>query len=235
MIKSYKDLIVWQKELREVTSARRLLRLPRLVSLSRDSRNDKEGFLILDNKRAPDAETRLVKTPIAKIVMAAAFLLMVIPFISTFNEFLTSVFLHFKYYRILEEAVVPYESKVLAGIFNVFGFNSNGVAKGFWLNGVFFEVQWNCLGWQSAVLLLASLLSGFQGKFSWSSRFEVVLIGFLGTFLVNIFRLFTVGFLAVTVGTSFAIIFHDYFALVLVIIWFIFFWWFSYSYVLEKG
>lgn len=179
-------------------------------------------------------KTRLVQTPISKIIMMAAFFLMVIPFISTFNEFLTSVFLRFRLYQVLEQVVVPYEAKIMMGMFRVLGFSANATDKGFFIGSAFFEIQWNCLGWQSVVLLLATLLSGFQGKFSWTSRLEVVVIGFMGTFLINIFRLFMVGFLAVVVDTSFAIIFHDYLALVVVIVWFVVFWWFSYTYVLES-
>ena len=180
-------------------------------------------------------KTRLAETPISKIIMMVAFFLMVIPFISTFNEFLTSIFLRFRLYQILEQVVVPYEAKIMMGMFRVLGFSANATDKGFFIGGAFFEIQWNCLGWQSVVLLLATLLSGFQGKFSWMSRLEVVVIGFMGTFLINIFRLFMVGFLAVAVNTSFAIIFHDYLALVVVIVWFVVFWWFSYTYVLEEA
>src|SRR3989338_1915779 len=106
-------------------------------------------------------------------------------------------------------------------------------SKGVWLSGIFLELQWNCLGWQSAVLLLASFLTGFQGKFSKISRFEVILIGVLGTYLINFLRLFIVGFFAVFVGSRAVGIFHDWFSLNFVLIWFFVFWWFSYSFVLE--
>ena len=122
------------------------------------------------------------------LFMMAALLLMMLPFISTFNEFLTSLFL---------------------------------------------ELQWNCLGWQSAVLLLASFLTGFQGKFSKISRLEVLIIGVLGTYLINFLRIFIVGFFAVFFGSLPARIFHDWFSLMFVLIWFFVYWWFSYSFVLE--
>lgn len=167
------------------------------------------------------------------LFMVSALLLMTLPFISTFNEFLTSLFLKWKLYRILEEIVVPYEAKILAGLFSFFNIGAFATAKGIWLKGTFLEIQWNCLGWQSAVLLLASFLTGFQGKFSTISRIETIVIGFLGTYLVNFTRLLLVGWLAVSVGQRPALIFHDYFALVFVILWFFAFWWFSYSFVLE--
>ncbi|OGD91895.1 hypothetical protein A3D81_00470 [Candidatus Curtissbacteria bacterium RIFCSPHIGHO2_02_FULL_40_17] len=180
-------------------------------------------------------ETRLIKTPFSRIIILAAVLLMTLPFIATFNEFLTNLFLKWELYRVLENWVVPYEAKLLAGILNVLGLGTKAVAKGVWVEGAFLEIQWNCLGWQSAVLLLASFLGGFQGKFSWTSRLEVVLIGFLGTFLVQFGRLSAVAILAVKVGTGVAIFFHDYLALILVILWFVVFWWFSYTFVLEES
>ena len=168
------------------------------------------------------------------IFIIFALLLMMLPFISTFNEFLTNLFLKWELYRILQNIVVPYEAKIIAGIMNLVGISALAVPKGVWVKGNFLEIQWNCLGWQSVVLLLASLMAGFQGKFSWPSRIEVVVIGLLGTFLINIFRLTFVGFLAVDVNKSIAIFFHDYLSLVFVLMWFFVFWWFSYSYVLEE-
>ena len=179
-------------------------------------------------------ETRLIKTPFSKIIILAVVLLMVLPFISTFNEFLTRLFLKWELYRILQDIVVPYEAKVVAGFLNLLGISANAVSKGVWVQGSFLEITWNCLGWQSAVLLLASFLGGFQGKFTNISRFEVVLIGFLGTYLVNFGRLSMVGILAIKINTSVAIFFHDYLALIFVILWFAVFWLFSYSFVLEE-
>lgn len=168
------------------------------------------------------------------IFMISALLLMTLPFISTFNEFLTSLFLKWKLYRMLEEIVVPYEAKVIAGIFSFLRMGAFATDRGVWLSGTFLEIQWNCLGWQSGVLLLASFLTGFQGNFSKISRLEVVVIGLLGTYLINLARMLAVGGFAVTFGQEMALVFHDWFSLVLVILWFFLYWYFSYSYVLEE-
>jgi len=168
------------------------------------------------------------------LFMIAALLLMILPFVSTFNEFLTSLFLKWKFYRALDDFVVPYQARVLAGVFSFFPVSVSATSKGVWLGGNFMELQWNCLGWQSAVLLLASFLTGFQGKFSTISRLETIIIGVLGTYLINFLRLFIVGFFAVFFGILPARIFHDWFSLILVLAWFFAFWWFSYSFVLEE-
>lgn len=170
----------------------------------------------------------------SSIFLVVALLLVSLPFITTFNEFLTSLFLRWELYRILQEMVVPYESKVVAGLYNLAGMSAEAVLRGVWVQARFIEVQWNCLGWQSVLLLIASYLTGFQGRYSRVSRFEVILIGFLGTYVINIFRLFFTGLLAIKIDDSVGIFFHDYLALILVIIWFVFFWWFSYSFVLEE-
>src|SRR3990167_2585174 len=99
---------------------------------------------------------RLIRTPFSKVVILAALLLMTLPFVSSFNSFLTELFLKWEAYRILENWVVPYEAKLLAGILNVLGLGTKAVDRGVWVEGAFLEIQWNCLGWQSAVLLLAS-------------------------------------------------------------------------------
>ncbi len=167
------------------------------------------------------------------LFLVSALLLMTLPFISTFNEFLTRILLKWELYRLLDGVVVPYEAKILAGVFNALRIGAFATGKGVWIRGTFLEIQWNCLGWQSAILLLASFMTGFQGSFSRVSRLEVVIIGFLGTYLVNLARMLLVGIFAVGVGRTAAIVFHDWFSLVFVILWFFGFWWFSYSFVLE--
>jgi len=189
--------------------------------------------LIRDNSPEIRSDSNVHGSKFSVLFMMAALLLMMLPFMSTFNEFLTSLFLKWKFYRALEEWVVPYQARALAGMFSLFPVSATPTARGIWLEGIFLELQWNCLGWQSAVLLLASFLTGFQGKFSKVSRFEVLVIGVLGTYLINFLRLFIVGFFAVFVGSAAAGIFHDWFSLTFVLIWFFVFWWFSYSFVLE--
>jgi len=175
------------------------------------------------------------KNAFSTIFIFFSLTLMLLPFITTFNDFLTSIFLRFHYYRALEEFIVPYQAKALASVLSLLPgpITVHAVPKGVWLNGAFIEMQWNCLGWQSVVLLLASLLTGFQGDFTKFSRLETIIIGFLGTYLINILRISVVGFLAIFLGRVWAALFHDYFSLILVILWFFFFWWFSYSFVLE--
>jgi len=75
---------------------------------------------------------------------------------------------------------------------------------------------------------------GLRGQYSNLSKLQAVLLGIAGTFLLNIFRIV---FTAALVGWwrgLFVILFHNYFSAFLTIVWLIFFWWFSYSFVLES-
>jgi exosortase/archaeosortase family protein len=63
---------------------------------------------------------------------------------------------------------------------------------------------------------------------------EVVLFGILGTFLSNICRMSLITALAYYWNEFAAMIVHDYFAMFVSLVWMIFFWWFSYAYILEE-
>jgi len=60
------------------------------------------------------------------------------------------------------------------------------------------------------------------------------LIGILGTFLINLLRIALTVVLLVVSRPLFAVVFHDYLAAIMTIIWLVIFWWFAYSFVLEE-
>jgi exosortase/archaeosortase family protein len=175
------------------------------------------------------------KSVFPTIFILLAVLLMVLPFITTFNSFLTNFFLKFGFYQALEDFVVPYQAKAISSILALLPIPISvaPVAKGVWLNGQFISIEWNCIGWQSVVLLLATFLTGMGGKFSWSSRIETIIIGFVGTYLVNIFRLVAISLLTTLVGGLPTILVHEYLFTLIIVAWFFLFWWFAYSFVLE--
>jgi hypothetical protein len=63
---------------------------------------------------------------------------------------------------------------------------------------------------------------------------EASAIGILGTFWVNILRMLVTVLLAVYFPPVFRIVFHTYLAAGVSIAWLVFFWWFSYKYVLTE-
>ena len=110
--------------------------------------------------------------------------------------------------------------------FTAFYMIKNGVA-------IPLDLSWNCLGWQSAPLLIVSLFARLRGKFNNISRIKCMMLGFTGTLLVNIFRMSIIAIGIYYVNSLAAQIVQDYFVAFLTLIWLIFFWWFSYSFVLE--
>src|SRR5487761_962196 len=85
-------------------------------------------------------------------------------------------------------------------------------------------ISWNCIGWQSLILLGVSFLSGLRGHQSLEARAQVVFIGIAGTMLLNLMRVAAVAAIAATAGQTPAILFHDYGGTILVVTWLFVFW-----------
>lgn len=171
------------------------------------------------------------------LFLLLASILLILPFITTFNEFLTSVVMKVKLYRLIQDFIVPYQVKMITVILRLFGIEaypglvtiSFGKAI-----GQVVEISWNCIGWQSVILLLISLFTGLQGPYRIYSKFQTVVIGFFGTFLVNIIRVTLVILITYYFGRLPGMIFHDYFSTIMIIAWLFIFWWFAFAFVLEK-
>lgn len=176
------------------------------------------------------------------LFMLLAIMLVILPFVTTFNSFLTTVINNFGLYKAIQDHIVPFESKLVVSIVRLINVPAYVAPLGqkadfFLLKGKEYfpvDMQWNCLGWQSLLLLFISFLVGFQGNFNKMSKFECVMIGLLGTFLINVFRMVFIVVGVYYVNTVFAFLIHDYFAAFTTVVWLFFFWWFSYKYVLEN-
>jgi exosortase/archaeosortase family protein len=163
-------------------------------------------------------------------------ILLALPFITTFNDFLTAGAIRLGIAGPIQ-AIGPLEARMVVGILTLFGMHA-GVAGSqmvVWnLSGQAQNlfISWNCVGWQSLLLLGVSLVSGLRGHHSWLARIQVVLIGVLGTLCVNLVRITLVTLLAATAGRVPAIIFHDYGGTLLVIAWLFAFWALTYRWIL---
>jgi len=73
------------------------------------------------------------------------------------------------------------------------------------------------------VLLALSLVAGLRGG-SREAAAQVIVIGVLGTVLVNVLRVAIVCVLAATVGRWPAVVFHDYAGTLMTIAWLFAFW-----------
>jgi|SRR3989344_7403994 len=176
------------------------------------------------------------------ILAGFAIILALLPLFAALNSFLTNFLNTAGWYRPIQEFIVPWQARMVAAAISPFGIDSR-VTPGSRLSAFYMikdraaipvDLSWNCLGWQSALLFFVSLFAGLRGSFSNFSRVKCVLFGLLGTLLLNIFRMSFIAIGIYYVNALAAQIVHDYFAAFLTLIWLIFFWWFSYSFVLEQ-
>ena len=172
----------------------------------------------------------------AMLLALSAVLLVVLPFVSTFDDALTAVGIHLGIGGPLQ-AIVPAEVRVTVAMLGLFGihagaagnqlvvWNSSGVPQTLF-------ISWNCVGWQSLILLGLSFAVGLRGPMGWASRMEVIMFGILGTVLVNMARIATVCLLAAAAGYLPAVLFHDYGGTLLLVGWLFTFWFISFRWLL---
>lgn len=178
------------------------------------------------------------KLVLKDILILSVIVLIILPFWTTFQDALTRVIMQIELYRGLQNVIVPYELKVTGTILTLLGLPIRvGNAYIEWTkssggNEVIY-LAWNCVGWQTLVLFVITLVTGLSGNHTLLSKGETLAIGILGTYLINILRLAAVVFVYFIVGRPFGIIFHDYFSNLLTLGWLFFYWWFSYSFILE--
>lgn len=168
------------------------------------------------------------------VLLGFAVILAVLPFVVSANELLTRIVEANGFYIWVQKYIVPIEAKMMGVLLMPFSYDyafspTNSVIV---VNGLSMEITWNCLGWQSFLLFFITLLVGFGRRYTRLSVFEALGIGILGTFWLNILRMLLTVLLAVHLPGVFRIVFHDYLAAGMTMMWLFFFWWFSYAYVL---
>lgn len=176
------------------------------------------------------------KKVFTELLIGFSLILVLLPFTVTFNDVLTRIVEKNILYGWIQANMVPAEAKIMGAMFVPLGYKfafspTNSILS---INGINMQITWNCLGWQSLVLLLVSFLAGFRGKYRIGSVVEAAVIGILGTFWINILRMFTTVFLAVNSMPLFRVVFHDYLAAFTSVVWLFFFWWFVYKFVLQE-
>lgn len=161
--------------------------------------------------------------------------LVILPFLVTFNEFLTRIVEKFTLYTYLQSQIVPIQVRLVTLILSPTNIHIIPYYEGFSVNGIQLRMTWNCIGWQSLLLLFITLLVGLRGgNYTLMSQIETISIGLLGTFLMNLFRLSLIVAVLAVSRPFFAILYHDYLAALFTVIWLFFFWWFAYKLVLEE-
>lgn len=182
----------------------------------------------------------LIKKKYNYLFLFVILILLILPIFTTFNEFLTRIFLKSGFWQNIQNAWVPYLTRFVGGFLKLFNIESQGlgsvlmIRKG--LSVIPFFISWNCLGWQSLILIILTFITGLQGAYSFYSKIETIIIGLLGTFIMNIARISIIALLVYYWGSQPAVYFHNYGGTIMTIAWLLLFWWFTFSFVLRpKG
>ena len=163
-----------------------------------------------------------------RIIVVASITFVILPFITTFNEFLTKVVESFELVALIQGSIAPFIVRIVAVLLRTLGVpvpisGSNLFLTGAWMP-LRIYINWNCIGWQSFVLLAFTFLTGLQGPYTRRSKLMTVLIGLEGTFLLNILRILIPTLLAGNSGYLQAILFHDYLGTLFTLLWMGIFW-----------
>ncbi len=166
-------------------------------------------------------------------------LLMLLPLVTTFDDFLTAWALRLGANNPLQ-MIVPVEARMVVGLLGVAGIHAaaSGSHLVVWDGGGAMHtlfISWNCIGWQSLLLLGVSFLSGLGGNHPIETRIQVVVIGVAGTMLLNLLRVAVVAGIAATVGVTPAVLFHDYGGTILTIAFLFAFWMFVQRWILGSA
>ena len=170
------------------------------------------------------------------LIALSCALLMLLPLVTTFDDLLTAWVMHFGAASPLQ-TIVPVEARMVVGLLGLVGIHAaaSGSHLVVWdgagvMHTLF--ISWNCIGWQSLVLLGVSLLSGLRGRHPLEARVQVIVIGIAGTMLLNLLRVAAVAAIAATIGVTPAVLFHDYGGTILVIAFLFGFWIFAQRWIL---
>ena len=172
------------------------------------------------------------------LIIVAAFTLAVLPFFTTFNELLTKVVESFKLVRLIQGSVAPFIVKAMVVVLGALWVPASGNEAFLYLTGGWLPlriyINWNCVGWQSIVLLVFTLVTGLQGPFTRGSKRLAVLLGLEGTFILNLVRILLPTLLAHAWGHVPAVVFHDYLGTALTIVWMVAFWHYAFGNILVR-
>ena len=191
-----------------------------------------------ESKQLRNKVESLSKKTLTRVLLLACLVLLILPFWVSFQDILTRGVLRVGWYKAIQDTIVPYELRVVGSLLLVLGFPVRmGAAYVEWTkpsggNEVIYLI-WNCVGWQTLILFVITLITGLSGKHTWMSKLEALLIGIMGTYLINILRLIAVIVVYFWVGRTIGQVFHDYFSNLFSSSWLIGFWWFSYRFVLD--
>jgi exosortase/archaeosortase family protein len=168
---------------------------------------------------------------------AAAVLMLMTPFVATMDDLLAAVVQRLGLDAAVAFIAIP-EARLVVTLLNLFGVAASSSGATITVAGatpVALVIGWNCVGWQGLVLLGLTFAVGLRPQDGWEARIEVVVIGVLGTVIINLGRIALVAVLAAKAGYYPAIFVHDWAATLATVAWLAAFWVFAQRYVLAPA
>ena len=170
------------------------------------------------------------------LLAASCAMLLILPFVTTFDDLLTSATKQFGLVHPLLSLAAP-EARAVVAILGALGVQAQAAG------GQLYVWDWSgqrqallisttCIGWQSLILLGLSCLVGLRGPYSREAKVQVLLIGVLGTVLVNLVRMTIVSLVAADFGFWPAVLVHDYGGTLIIVVWLFAFWAFVHRWIL---
>jgi exosortase/archaeosortase family protein len=170
------------------------------------------------------------------LLAATCAMLLILPFVTTFDDFLTAATKQFGLVHPLLSLASP-EARAVVAVLGVLGVNAQAAGD------MLYVWDWNgqrqallisttCIGWQSLILLGLSCLVGLRGPGSKEAKVQVLLVGVLGTVLVNLARMTIVCIVAAEFGFWPAVLVHDYGGTLIIVAWLFSFWAFAHRWLL---
>ena len=166
------------------------------------------------------------RAPQGVLLAASCVILLALPFVVSYDDLLTTVGMNVGIMGPLQ-AVSPLEVRLVVALLQLLGVHAAAAGSQLvvWGPGgpTNLFISWNCIGWQSLVLLALSFVAGLRGGGPQQAA-QVIVIGVLGTILVNVLRVTLVCLLAATAGRWPAVVFHDYAGTLMTVAWLFLFW-----------
>lgn len=171
------------------------------------------------------------------ILLLSAVTLLLLPFVTTFNEFMTAMVMRMHLDGVLREWIVPVEARMVAALLSPLGVDVSVSSTSIYVGGGDFPlpvfISWNCVGWQSLILFALTIKTGLEGRYTLASQLRALTLGFLGVIWINLLRIAGIALMAYHFGRLPAVLAHDYGGTLMTIVWLALFWYFAINYVLE--
>jgi exosortase/archaeosortase family protein len=156
---------------------------------------------------------RVERRPAGFLLAVAACALLILPFVTTFDDLLTGAAMRLGLDKALQ-AVVPFEARLVTAALRLVQVDAMSYSSQVILHGSAYAqplfISWNCTGWQSLLVLFGSLIVGLRGD-SWVGlRPQMILLGIATTLFINLARIVIVCLVAASAGYVPALLFHDY-------------------------